>query len=377
MARATTRIEHTEKTAEEKQALDISIKSMEKITDHEIREFPISVIVDKYQTGLEEDKAEIFIPDYQREFVWSKNHQSRFIESLLLNLPIPYLFVADISEGENEGRIEIVDGSQRIRTLHAFLNDNLQLVNLQKLPTANGFVFSDFSPARQLRFARKTIRMIELTEYCDEETRREIFDRLNSGGIKLTSMEQRQGSNDGPFLDAINAISETHIFHQICPITAARRSRAEYPELVLRYFAYCDRYLDFDKSVDDFLTSYLTDKNAEFNSNTIQNMETQFSEMCNFIHRYFPYGFRKTASATTVPRIRFEALSVGATLALRINPQLTPENIESWINSSEFIKHTRSDASNSRPKVRGRIEYVRDMLLGLPVDSDPDDDSEE
>ncbi len=370
-------IEHVIKTVEEQENLDLDIRQMEKITDHEIREFPISVIVDKYQIGLEEDKAEIFIPDYQREFVWSKDHQSRFIESLLLNLPIPYLFVADVNDGENAGRIEIVDGSQRIRTLHAFLNDLLQLSNLQKLPSANGFVYSDFSKARQLRFARKTIRMIELTEYCDEETRREIFDRLNSGGIKLTTMEQRQGSNDGPFLDAINEIADFSLFHQICPITEARKNRAEYPELILRYFAYCNRYLQFGKSVDDFLTTYLIDENDNFTPSRKLAMEEQFSTMCHFVKNYFPYGFRKTPNATTVPRIRFEALSVGITLALRENPRLIPKNIDSWINSPEFIKHTRSDASNSRPKVKNRIEYVRDMLLGRPNNPVQDDDSED
>lgn len=377
MSRGRSQQEHVAKTSQEQESLDLNIRRMEKITDHEIREFPISVIVDKYQIGLEEDKAEIFIPDYQREFVWSKNHQSRFIESLLLNLPIPYLFVADVNDGENAGRIEIVDGSQRIRTLHAFLNDLLQLSNLQKLPSANGFVFSDFSKARQLRFARKTIRMIELTEYCDEETRREIFDRLNSGGIKLTTMEQRQGSNDGPFLDVINDIAELEIFHNICPITTARKSRSEYPELALRYFAYCDRYLEFEKSVDDFLTAYLIDENKNFTAPRKAEMNKQFSDMCRFADMYFPCGFRKTQSATTVPRIRFEALSVGITLALKENPNLIPENIDSWINSPEFIKHTRSDASNSRPKVKGRIEYVRDMLLGRPNNSNQDDDSED
>ncbi|WGL99172.1 DUF262 domain-containing protein [Arsenophonus sp. aPb] len=369
---------HVPKNPDEKMALDEQIRELEKITDHEIREFPISVIVDKFQDGLKEDKAELFIPDYQREYIWDIKQKSRFIESLLLKLPIPYLFVADVNEGENAGRIEIVDGSQRIRTLHAFLNDKFALVNLKKLPSANGFKFSDFSNARRLRFARKTIRMIELTEYCDEETRREIFDRLNSGGTKLTTMEQRKGRNDGAFLTFIDNLSKLELFHSICPITEARRKRSEYLELILRYFAYSDRYLEFEKSVDDFLTSYLINKNMDItNDHNKTTMEQQFKTMCNFINTHFPGGFRKTLNATTVPRIRFEALAVGTTLALRVNPDLIPVNIESWINSETFIKHTRSDASNSRPKVKARIEYVRDMLLDMPNASVQDDDSEE
>jgi uncharacterized protein with ParB-like and HNH nuclease domain len=373
-------VEHTPKNTDEKTSLDNDIVAMQKITDHEIREFPISVIVDKFQNGLEVDEAELFIPDYQREFVWGEKQKSRFIESLLLNLPIPYIFVADIGSGDNEGRLEIVDGSQRIRTLHQFTNDNLTLEGLKKLESANGFKYSDFSVPRRLRFDRKTIRMIELTEHCDEETRREIFDRLNTGGKKLTSMEQRQGSNDGPFLAFVNSISEDELFQNICPLGDSRKRRSEYPELALRYFAYSEEYLSFRKSVDEFLNLYLTRKNTEYNESNTAFLAEKFHRMCNFVNTYLPYGFRKTKNAKTVPRIRFEALAVGVTLALDVEPNLVPENIDDWINSEEFITHTRSDASNSKPKVKARIEYVKNKLLGRDVtnteitDEDIDDE---
>ncbi|WP_338506633.1 DUF262 domain-containing protein [Erwinia aphidicola] len=366
---------------EEKVFLDEKIVEMQKITDHEIREFPISVIVDKFQNGLDEDQAELFIPDYQREFVWNNKQQSRFIESLLLNLPIPYIFVADIGSGENEGRLEIVDGSQRIRTLHQFTENRLTLEGLQKLTSANGFNYSDFSTPRRLRFDRKTIRMIELTEHCDEETRREIFDRLNTGGKKLTTMEQRQGSNDGPFLAFVNNIAEDALFQDICPLGDARKRRSEYPELALRYFAYTEEYLEFRKSVDEFLTNYLKRKNKEFTADDATMLADKFKRMCEFINTYLPNGFRKVKNSTTVPRIRFEALAVGATLALDEVPDLVPQNIEEWISSKEFTMHTRSDASNSKPKVKARIEYVKNKFLGrdavIEIDLEDEVDSED
>lgn len=373
--------EHIPKTMEEKVFLDEKIVEMQKITDHEIREFPISVIVDKFQNGLDEDQAELFIPDYQREFVWNNKQQSRFIESLLLNLPIPYIFVADIGSGENEGRLEIVDGSQRIRTLHQFTENRLTLEGLQKLTSANGFNYSDFSTPRRLRFDRKTIRMIELTEHCDEETRREIFDRLNTGGKKLTTMEQRQGSNDGPFLAFVNNIAEDALFQDICPLGDARKRRSEYPELALRYFAYTEEYLEFRKSVDEFLTNYLKRKNKEFTADDATMLADKFKRMCEFINTYLPNGFRKVKNSTTVPRIRFEALAVGATLALDEVPDLVPQNIEEWISSKEFTMHTRSDASNSKPKVKARIEYVKNKFLGrdavIEIDLEDEVDSED
>jgi hypothetical protein len=84
--------------------------------------------------------------------------------------------------------------------------------------------------------------------------------------------------------------------------------------------------------------------------------------MLDFVEKYFPNGFSKAKGHVRTPRIRFEAISVGVALALKENPQLVPKSID-WLDSEEFKEYTTSDASNSRPKVIRRIEYVRDHLL--------------
>ena len=357
-------------SSEQQQIVDTDIHEKQKITDHEIREFPVSVIVEKFVNGIERDEAELYIPDYQREFVWDDKQKSRFIESILLNLPIPYIFVADTGSGKHEGRLEIVDGSQRVRTLVEFFGNRLRLEGLKKLPSANGFRFCDFSGPRQLRLRRKTLRMIELTELADEETRREIFDRLNTGGTKLVPMEQRRGSLDGAFLTFIQACANEPLFRALCPVSKVRADRAEYVELALRYFAYIEKYLDFNKSVEEFLNDFLTDGNNGFDETRLRR---EFYAMLTFVERHFPDGFRKNDKNTSVPRIRFEAIAVGVTLALRINPDLVPSTPIHWLHSDEFISHTRSDASNSRPRVRNRIHFVRDNLLGRALEAEDEE----
>lgn len=350
--------------------MEKQIREKQKITEHEIREYPVSVIVEKFTDGLETDEAELFIPDYQREFVWTELQQSRFIESLLLNLPVPYLFVADTNEND-DGRIEIVDGSQRIRTLVRFLMGELELKELEKIPAANGLRFTDFPKSRQLRFNRKTLRMIELTEQADEEARREIFDRLNSGGTPLNSMEKRFGSSEQPFYQFLLRLTQDLApkdkpsqFKRLCPISEARQRRAEYSELLLRFFAYANDYENFNHRVDEFLENYVDKTTDGFN-----NLQEELQQVLNYIEQTFGVlGFRKREKDTSVPRIRFEALAVGAALALRENPELSTNQDLSWLTSEEFIQHTRSDASNSKPKVKARIEYVRDKLLGLSND---------
>jgi len=350
--------------------VDQQIEELQKITDYEIKEWPIGVLVEKFTCGRETDESEIFIPDYQRDMVWTPKQQSRFIESILIKLPVPFIFAADVGQGDREGALEIIDGSQRIRTLDNFLSNKLELVGLKKLKQAIGMRFSDLSKPRQMRFKRTTVRVIELTEKADEDARREMFDRLNSGGTRLTTMEVRRGVVDGAFMTFITECAANEQFKALVPLSERNAKRKEYEEIVLRYFAYLNNYQSFQKSVDDFLTDYLISKNGSFSDADKQTMLEEFVRMLNFVSQHFPNGFKRTGYKT-VPRIRFEAISVGVSLALREKPGLAPGDINQWLDSSEFIKHTRSDASNSRPKLVNRIHYVRDNLLGKAFEEDP------
>lgn len=115
------------------------IKDNQKQFDFDIREYPIEVISMKFNPSQQD--PEIFIPDYQREFVWSDKQKSLFIESLLIGLPIPYLFVADIDEEEDpytEGNVEVIDGAQRIQTIYAYLNNQLTLIGMERLKVLEG-----------------------------------------------------------------------------------------------------------------------------------------------------------------------------------------------------------------------------------------------
>ena len=164
------------------------IRQHSKPVNYRIFEYPIETLVQKYLDGEDKDENEIFIPDYQREMVWSEVNQSKFIESIFLGLPIPYIFVADVSsevESQDSARLEIIDGTQRVRTLARFLKNELLLKDLKKLTELNGLHFSDLLGSRQKRFSRTPLRMIQLTEEADEEIRRDLFERINSGSIEL------------------------------------------------------------------------------------------------------------------------------------------------------------------------------------------------
>jgi len=325
--------------------------------DYDTVEYPIEVIIQQYEDGLENDEGEIYIPEYQRELVWSDKRKSKFIESIILGIPIPYIFFADV-----DGRYEIVDGSQRIRTLHLFLSDKLKLQDLEKLTELNDFYFKDLSIIRQRRIKKKSLKMIALGEKTDAQARIDLFERINTGSDELKQIEVLKGTYGGIFYDFISECSKDKLFQQLCPISDKRTLREEPQQMVLRFFAYSEKRDKYEGHVAPFIEKYIKDKKDIFSDSMKKEMQESFNKMLKFVKINFENGFAKSNNAKSTPRVRFEAISVGVDLALKENPALDKVNID-WLESSEFKTHTRSDAANNKSKLIGRTDYVKNKIL--------------
>lgn len=361
------------------------IYEQRKTVRYDIRELTIEIIVNKYQKGLEYDPeldkkeqsqyfSSLWIPDYQRDFTWDDVRQSRFIESVILGLPIPLIFVA-----ENENSVwEIVDGSQRIRTLDAFMKNELRLQGLEKLNTLNGFTFEDLDPSRQGKFADLPIRMIVLTEEATDEVKKDMFERINRGSDLLKPMEKRKGIYIGPFNTFIyQRCAVNPLIKELAPIDHWLEKRQELEELILRFFALSDYFDHFPhgKGIARFLDEYLDDRNKELQKKDNAEQEKylnwryiEFENVLNFIKKSSQYGFRRRHNPQT-KRVIFEAISVGTLLALRIKPDLccTKEKMDRLLNSKEFDAYIMGNVGNkkaySSEQIKGRITYIRDGLL--------------
>jgi hypothetical protein len=89
------------RSAAEIDAAEKQIVEQLKDVRYVVREYPTEVVVQKYLKGRNKDENEVYVPDYQRELIWPERHKSRFMESLLIGLPIPFLFVADVGDEED------------------------------------------------------------------------------------------------------------------------------------------------------------------------------------------------------------------------------------------------------------------------------------
>jgi len=341
---------------EKRQAILEQFKKKSKLYEYRTKDYPFEVIYSKFG---DEDNLEstLYVPKYQREFVWKPKQQALFIESVLLGVPLtPFL----VSDGDEDGRLEIIDGSQRIRTIIAFYENKLRLRNLDNLKEINTAKYKDLPKKLQSYIFNKDFRII-VVDNAEEDVRKDLYKRINTTSEDLTPAEIRKGSYSGHFYDLVLELKTNADFVSICPISKEKEKRGEYDELVLRFFAYIDKYLEFKHDVAIFLNDYLDEMNGvDFEKDDYQKA---FNSMVEFIKTYYPIGFRKEPNSKSTPRVRFEAIAVGTYLALKENPNLENPNLE-WLNSEGFKVQTTSDASNNPDRLKNRIEFVRDGLLG-------------
>ncbi|EGQ7696109.1 DUF262 domain-containing protein [Vibrio vulnificus] len=344
---------------EEQRRLDEQIQAYSKKIDFYTSEYTVEILAQKVANN------EYTVPDYQREFTWDEPRKCKFIESLLIGLPIPFVF---FWMNDDTGKLEIVDGSQRLRTLEEYLGGRLRLDGLERLALLNGTLFSDLPLARRRKVLNKSIRGIILSEDTDIEARVDLFERINTGSKVANPAEVRRGVLRGPFMDFLTEMSQNALFKRLAPVSPKQRKEREPEELLSRFFAYSDSLEGYRDDVSPFIFRYIKKMNLEFETNPQlrDDYETRFLNMLNFVESSFTLGFKKSAQAKTTPRTRFESIAIGSHKALQEDPNLevTKERTDSILESKAYKDEIRSDGANAIRKLRGRINFVCNALLG-------------
>lgn len=198
-------------------------------------------------------------PEYQRMFRWEKEDQSRFIESIILELPIPPIFVIEIENGI----YELIDGLQRVSTYISFRKNELILEGCEILKDLNGKKYDDLPKSIQIKMKRYFVRMEVIGEGSEKELRYHMFKRLNRGGEILSEQEVRNCTIrilDERFINLINELSEYDSFKKVMEnLSSEAVNKMKDKEYILRFFAFqydIENY-DRDKKLDLFLTEYM------------------------------------------------------------------------------------------------------------------------
>jgi len=337
-------------TFEIQQKAEEQIRALQKEISYNVKDFTIGYIIEQFQ------EWHFYIPDYQREYVWQEKNKCKFIESVILWIPIPFMFVCEMESWE----LEIIDWAQRIQTIEAFINNDFKLKNLEKLEKLNGFNFSDLPEPQQKKFKNRSLRIIVLEQNTTEQFRQEIFSRINTSWRKVNPAEVRRWAYKWEYTAFITECANNPLLTELCKFKKELIDRREPEELVLRFFAYLNNRENFKHDVSIFLDKYLIDNKDR--SGTPEERD-EFMRMLAFVNNHFPYWFAKEWKNQT-PRVRFEAIAVGVAEALRVNPEITTPDM-SWLSSKEFEKEVSTHASNSYPRLNWRINFVKNKLLNI------------
>jgi Protein of unknown function DUF262 len=346
-------------TKEQIEAAETQIVEQSKKIEFYLTEYSIELLASKMRNG------DFEVPAYQREFTWEEKRKARFIESVLMGLPIPFLF---FWENPENGKLEIVDGSQRLRTIEEFLLGDFALGELEELSLLTGFQFKDLPESRQRKIKNRSIRGIVLNEHTDAASRFDLFDRINTGSKTANKAEVRRGALGGVFLDIVISLAQEPIFVKLAPVSVKQLKEREREELVTRFFAYSDGLEDYKDQVSTFLFTYSQKMNVHFIDHPadIESYRKRFLNTMEFVQQNFPLGFRRSQTGIVTPRSRFEAIAIGSYLALQQQPNLANQSVQvgEWLSTKEFSQVTGADGANAIGRLRGRIHFVRDHLLG-------------
>jgi hypothetical protein len=343
-----------------KLAAETEIVEQSKRIDFYITEYSVELLANKMRA------RDFVVPQYQRESTWESWRKSRFIESLMMGLPIPFLFFWEM----DNGRLEIVDGSQRLRAIEEFLLGGFRLEELESLPSISNFRFEDMLESRQRKIKNRSIRGIVLNEHADEQARFDMFERINTSPKIANPAEVRRGALGGPFMNLVIELAKLPVFVVLAPVPEKSVKEREREELVIRFFAYGDGLEGYKDRPSDFLFAYAKKMNLSFAAapTLADSYRWRFTDTMDFVAGVFPFGFRRARAGSATPRTRFEAIAIGSFFALQSNPDLrqSPPNVARWLHKKEkgqFLDMIGSDGANAKARLQGRMNFVRDRLL--------------
>jgi len=327
-------------------------------------------------------------PFYQRRQRWDATRQSRLIESFIINIPVPSLFVYE----SDLAKYEVMDGQQRITALREFYSNNLRLKGLEQWPELNGRTYSKLPSEIKKGIDRRsisyTVLLAESAETDEEKTllRQLVFERLNTGGVKLTQQEIRNCLYQGDFNDLLFQLAKHEVFRRVWgvppfseeeelnpPLELLRNttySKMADLELALRFFA-LRHAKHYQRGMQGFLDLYMVRARsfADDDLTILHDLFVRTIELADGIYGEILFRPWKpdVEEWTKRPHVAFsDAVMVGLSRNLEHAPRLLSRRRTVISQTKElFSKHeegTFTGRGNSKADVTERIELFDQML---------------
>ncbi|NEO55972.1 MAG: DUF262 domain-containing protein [Okeania sp. SIO3B5] len=321
--------------------------------DIDIRENPYTVF--ELKRKCEQNKI-ILDPEFQRNpNIWTLEQKSKFIESIILNFPLPYWYMKQTKKGE----YIVVDGLQRTSAIRDFIDNKFQLTGLKVLPQLNHHSFDDLkelSGDYETRIEDKKISLYVIPYSAPSRILYDIFERVNTGGTKLERQEIRNCIFSGKSTKLLKELSEKDYFKQAIDYGFSDK-RMKDRELILHYLAFkiCNDYRqDYQGDMNKFLEDAMQKINA-MSEDKIDELRNDFERVMKLTYDFFAQeNFRLPTyrSRGKVNMIMFESISYFFST-----------------HDDEFLEQHKETIKQNFVKLRKNSEYVG-SIKGVKYDKD-------
>jgi len=346
----------TEESNEFEEAI-LSISPEKRVLRTEQYDFSVATLVAMMEKG------EVAIPEFQRRYVWSERQASRLIESLIIQCPIPVIYLNQ----EKDETFSVIDGNQRLVSLKKFLDDGFTLTGLTSYPELTGLKYSQLDKRFQRHISNRVLRCTVILKETHPQVKFDVFERLNSGAVALTRQELRHGLYYGSLLKKAATVARDLKLEARLGNRKDKRMKAE--ELVIRYWALSEGIGSYEKPLAAFISNF-----AESNRNVPDDKLTELSEDIYTAYNravalFGVHCFSFSKDATT----RFNAAVFDAQMVAcsklsvakfqKLKTQLGPiqKAYETLQKNTEFAKSVTL-ATSDKAALQGRIHKVSTLL---------------
>lgn len=334
---------------EEEMQLEIEVEAAEPVLAHEDERKIFTMSSDPTIKDLHDrfkDGELDLQPDFQRQFVWDTTRSSRLIESVLLNVPLPIIYLAE----ETDGNESVIDGQQRLTSFFEFLDGKLKLSGLRVREKLNGMRFSDLPKESQSIIKKTSLRAITIKRESDKELKFEIFERLNSGSVALNDQELRNCIYRGPYISLLKELSEDYDFRKLLNFSGPDK-RMRDVEMTLRFAAfYHATYLNYSPPMKSFMNDDM-EKHQQLSEASQDKLRLAFKKSCQLVFSLLgEHAFKRFYRGD----------------GTNANGRWEPKKI----NSSLYDVLMFGFTAYEKPQIYPKLDEIREALIDLMANND-------
>lgn len=359
----------------EEELKEIQDSAKERTVRTQTVEYGMETLIDKI-----DDEVIKLDPDYQRHHRWDDGTSSRLIESLILNIPIPYIYISkdvDVDEEiEGKTRYTVIDGQQRLTAIYGFVKEKYALEGLKVLPKLENIKYSELPIFLKRRLEERTIKCLIIDSTLDRSVKYEIFERLNTGSLELSNQEIRNAIYRGPFNNRIKELAKLDIIKKMFYISPAkgkkyapREKTMDDVELILRFFAFSvdEGYKSYNGELKEFLNNRMEMFN-KLSENEVKDLSKSYLDTLfliekqlesNWFSKYKPID-RGLKMSSKFNISVYDAIAVAVSIEGTTN-NLTRDNLDRIFKEQDFASSIEGSTMDVK-KVIYRIDRIRKLL---------------